>query len=111
MSVKINHYAKLPYFFFFLFKSVSSFMQRESLTAQHTQVNHKNEQGVSKCDSVIVCIRRALMSAWSAAPISCYETSECPFHYETLWKNPETITLVKETRNNSHKQSNHVPLV
>lgn len=27
-------------------------MQRESLTAQHTQVNHKNEQGVSKCDSL-----------------------------------------------------------
>lgn len=51
MSVKINHYAKLPCFFF-LFKSVSSFMQRESLTAQHTQVNHKNEQGVSKCDSL-----------------------------------------------------------
>lgn len=27
-------------------------MQRESLTAQHTQGNHKNEQGVSKCDSL-----------------------------------------------------------
>lgn len=37
MSVKINHYAKLPYFSPPL---LSSFMQRESLTARLTKIKH-----------------------------------------------------------------------
>lgn len=54
MSVKINHYAKLPYFFLPPppLESVSSLMQRESLTGRHRQGNHGNEPGVVRCDSL-----------------------------------------------------------